>query len=81
MDDEQPKYKFTSNDWFRVKGRGIVYIINEYLPNDLYDPRQLHNVLVQVDDKIGRVVGVESFAIGGISHDHPYKLHFGLIIK
>lgn len=76
----KPKYKFTSNEHFTVKGRGIVYSINEYLPNELYDPRQLNDEIVQINDIVGRVTGVESFAIGR-SQGNPYKLKFGIMIN
>lgn len=73
-------YKFTTDHWYRLRGRGFACRISETLPDDLYDPNQLYNQLVEINGEDFIVKGAESFAVPR-TEDHPYSHKFSLLVE
>lgn len=73
--------KFESDVSYHVLNLGTGYVIPaNQVPADLYDPDQLRGETVEMNGKICKIVGVESYAIGRSKDNHPYQLDFTLVI-
>lgn len=53
-------------------------MVNETLPEDLWNPSQLVNETVTINGKPILVTGVDKFAIN-VSPDYPYRFKFGIM--
>lgn len=71
--------EFHALDWFEVKGRGSVAVI-EKLPEGEYDPDLYKGKQVIIDGDEYTILGVETFAIPR-SESMPYRHSFGLLVK
>lgn len=73
---------FKADDWYEIKDRGQVAAIGmlpEAFYEQYYDPDELKGELVEIDGKVYKVEGVESFCIYR-SIDFPYRHSVGLLV-